>query len=258
MPISSLLKNPQPWRKKTPSDFFKDFQHEIDSTRPPRKVGFRPFQKGRRAWIDLGLANALFLFLFLLFADWMLPFFIVTYGIQGSGIITDQNFNDRRPFLLIRYQSKDSKIHNVKISTTLTYYNGCSINQSQDLHYFSWLPSKPALDWDSDKLTIPEVIGPFVLLGYLVGYIWWFLSLRKEHHLFQIGVVAKGSITDVQLSSKSSTATVTYTYQAKDYTAKESYVGWIGEPVAVLLNPQKPKSRKIYFQTSSSIFEVKP
>jgi hypothetical protein len=170
-----------------------------------------------------------------------------------QGVVLDLNGQNGGHSLLVRYQSKDSKIHDVVIPVDKDDYHNISKNQQLQLHYFQYLPVRPVLDNETIHQTLPLVFGPFIFLAYLIGYAYLFYSLMKEFHLFKSGVLIKGFIKSIS----GRTATVIFLYEGKEYSVDESYVGYVDDPVFALINPGKPRSRKIYFQNSSSIFQVK-
>jgi hypothetical protein len=235
--------------------FLNDLEHEISSAQPPRQVVFRSFQNGRKAWLLLIIANFICVLLFVLLISWSIPFWAANFGNHAYGKIVKREWNNNNQYFLISYESNDSKTHEAQLSVNAKIFNGFSENQSMGIYYLTWLTSRPTYDSDWEKQTFPEVFGPFILLGYLAFYGIGFFSLWKEFYLFKFGVLAKGVIRE-QTYGKHPVATVMFTYNKEEYLKQESYSGPAGEPAIVLVNPEKLKSNKVYFQNASSIFRV--
>lgn len=254
MDIEKRIEKRGEWIVHHSSDLFKKIELEITSAPVPRRVGLRPFSKGRKAWIELVLANVFNLCLMGLTLNWMIPSLAGFYGISTQGVVVDRDQSGGNYYLLVRYQSKDAKTHYSRIPVNEAYYDHCLENQVLDLDFLPWLPSQAAWAGDADRQTVPLALGPFLFLGYGVLYIFWFLGFRKEFRLFQWGQIVKGHVQSVSRYG----AFVPFDYKGKDYNLRGvAYAGCAGDPVLFLIDPANPKSYKIYFHNSSSIFQVK-
>jgi hypothetical protein len=243
------------------ADFFKVLEAEISKNPPPRKVGFRPFAQAKKRWILMILLNGIFMGLFLWLCLLSIPFWVDNYGLSVTGQVTGREIDNGHYFLHLTYPAGGSKAQVLRMKVGRFFYGQCPDKGSIGLHYFPWLPSRPSFDGDSESDTYPEIFGPFILFFYFFGYCILFFSLLGEYQRFKTGVLARGRVEIIRHSSKGgTTAGVVFTYGGKDYSkwVDASPFVIVGEPVMALVNPAHANSNNIYFQNTSSLFQVKP
>lgn len=237
------------------TDYLEELEAEISKNHPPRRVALRPYSRAWKRWTLLGILNAICLGFFIWLAFLSIPFWSDSFGIAVIGQITGKQVGANGYCLDITYSSRDSKVHALQMEVGDYFYGQCPAKGQICLHYLPWLPSRPSFDGNTDPNTTPEILGPFVVAIYAVGYLAFFISLWGEYRLFQRGVLVRARVVDVSIG-KDAHATVSFTYKEKEYVKTVGGYWKMGEEALALVNPDRPTSSRIYFQGNPSIFQV--